>query len=288
MKRLRTAERPWGIPRAPEYPGESRRVAGRLATDGAEIEEVEYAAGLCIARHAHGAAQIIYIEEGTHWSGHSRGGDECPPGTVRFLPPGEPHENYFPAGSRCLGAELRDGMLRLAEQEGRIPEASGELAGGAARQGARLVREFRQRDDLTGLAIDGLLVELLLWGVGGEEARRGRAPRWLLGVRERLHEEEPRHLTLGELARTAGRHPVQVCRQFRQHFGCTISEYVRQTRVARAQLLLTRGEMSVAEIALASGFADQSHFTNAFRRVAGMPPHQYRKRSAERSAEPGG
>jgi AraC family transcriptional regulator len=68
---------------------------------------------------------------------------------------------------------------------------------------------------------------------------------------------------------------VQVSRQFHHYFGCTISEYVRRVRVARAQSLMTRGDMSVAEIALACGFYDQSHFTTTFTRLAGLPPRQW-------------
>jgi len=35
-------------------------------------------------------------------------------------------------------------------------------------------------------------------------------------------------------------------------------------------------EMSIAEISLALGFADQSHFTRAFRKVVGMTPMAFR------------
>jgi len=38
-----------------------------------------------------------------------------------------------------------------------------------------------------------------------------------------------------------------------------------------------QAEMSLADIALATGFADQSHFTRAFRRVTGMSPGAFRQ-----------
>jgi AraC family transcriptional regulator len=46
--------------------------------------------------------------------------------------------------------------------------------------------------------------------------------------------------------------------------------------VARALGLLAETEMSLAEIAVASGFADQSHFCREFRRFVGAPPSRYR------------
>jgi AraC family transcriptional regulator len=101
-------------------------------------------------------------------------------------------------------------------------------------------------------------------------------PSWLLRIREMLQEQEHPRLTLAELSRCVGRHPVQISRQFRHHFACTISEYMRRVRIARAQALLHCRDLEVAEIALACGFSDQSHFTTAFRRLTGMPPHRYR------------
>jgi AraC-like DNA-binding protein len=39
---------------------------------------------------------------------------------------------------------------------------------------------------------------------------------------------------------------------------------------------LRRHDLEITDIALACGFTDQSHFTTAFRKVTGLPPHRYR------------
>ena len=46
--------------------------------------------------------------------------------------------------------------------------------------------------------------------------------------------------------------------------------------IARAHGLLQRTELSVSEIALSTGFSDQSHFAKHFRRLTGMAPSQAR------------
>jgi len=268
-------------PRPPQYPGESRRVLGQLETDAVTVQEVHYAAGLSIARHAHDTANLIYIIDGVHWSGHGRGGDRCLPGTVRFLPAGDPHENYFPVGCRCVHVEVRHAILRLAAEHGAILSVPGEVAlPRAPRLGARLQRELRRRDGALPLAVEELVLELLLAGTRPSPPRREPIPIWLLRVREMLCQEGTRRLTLADLSRCSGRHPVQVSRQFHHHFGCTIGWYVRQVRIARAQVLLSREELSVADIAQACGFSDQSHFTTAFRRLTGMPPRRYRMQNS--------
>lgn len=143
-----------------------------------------------------------------------------------------------------------------------------------------LRRELRQNDDLTALSADGLSLQLLVAGAKEPLWPAAPIPAWLRRTQEMLHEDSASRLTLEELARRAGRHPVQVCRQFHRRFQCTIGEYVRRLRVGRAQSLLTSSKLDLAEIALACGFSDQSHFTRAFRRLTGMPPRQFQKHMA--------
>jgi AraC family transcriptional regulator len=81
---------------------------------------------------------------------------------------------------------------------------------------------FRQRDDLSQLDIETLALQLLLTGEQDPTPRRSYAPAWLLRIREMLREQEHPRLSLAELSRSVGRHPVQISRQFHRHFGCTI------------------------------------------------------------------
>ena len=55
-------------------------------------------------------------------------------------------------------------------------------------------------------------------------------------------------------------------------------EYVLSLRVQEAQRLLTTTTHSVGEIASATGFYDQSHFTRRFNKAVGMTPLAYRKK----------
>jgi AraC family transcriptional regulator len=248
-----------------------------LATPAVRVEEGNYPAGLCIPRHSHETPHLIYVVSGPHWSGHSTGGDHCLPGTVRYLPAGEPHENYFPVACRSVELVLRRPILDLAREHGGALPAPGKLPSrNAGPLGARLHRELRRNDDAAALEIEAIALRLLLSNCGDGQRRERAAPAWLLRVRELLHENGMERLSLMDLARCAGRHPVQISREFHRYFGCTIGAYVRQARIARAQRLLAREQMSVAEIALACGFADQSHFTTAFRRLTGVPPKRFR------------
>jgi len=243
------------------------------------VEAMAYAPGRSEGRHFHSRASLIYIVAGDHWAGHSRGGGACRSRTVRFLPAGEPHETYFPLGSTCLQIELEPAIMALAAEEGPLPGSPGEVRNPSAPSlGVRLFRELVCGDDLSGLEVEASTLQLLACSAGGREPAGRAAPPWVLRIADMLREERQARLALSAIASSVGRHPVQVSRAFHRHIGCTISEYVRRARVARAQVLLSKGEHSISEIALACGFCDQSHFTTTFRRLAGAPPQRYQAR----------
>jgi transcriptional regulator GlxA family with amidase domain len=59
-------------------------------------------------------------------------------------------------------------------------------------------------------------------------------------------------------------------------------------RVAFARARLADTDEPIAAIALAAGFADQSHFTNVFRALTGLAPADYRRRRRPRSSAANG
>lgn len=92
-------------------------------------------------------------------------------------------------------------------------------------------------------------------------------------------------LTLAELAGVACLSPCHFSRAFKQAVGAGPHRYTVQRRVERAKGLLRHGGSSLADIAAATGFADQSHFTRAFRREVGVTPGHFRAKS-EKTAIP--
>lgn len=72
-------------------------------------------------------------------------------------------------------------------------------------------------------------------------------------------------------------HPVYFARAFRAHYGVTPGDYLRQLHLQWSARALSTSGQGLATIALAAGFADQSHFTRAFRRAFGVTPGRYRR-----------
>lgn len=74
------------------------------------------------------------------------------------------------------------------------------------------------------------------------------------------------------------------CRAFKQALGTTPMAYVSTRRIERAKMLITTTGESLSDIALACGFADQSHFNRRFSRLVGMSPGLWRRNTSKPQA----
>jgi AraC family transcriptional regulator len=84
-------------------------------------------------------------------------------------------------------------------------------------------------------------------------------------------------LSLQDIATVAGL-SVSHCKVlFRRAVGVPIHQYVIQRRVDRAAALLRNGKMAVSEVALATGFAHQSHLAAHIKRVLGVSPKELKR-----------
>ena len=104
-------------------------------------------------------------------------------------------------------------------------------------------------------------------------------------ARRRVHDYIAAHLdqkiTNDALAQIAELSTAHFCAVFKQTEGMSPHHYVLQCRVRRTQQLLASTEMSLAEIADAVGFSNQSHCIQSFRKIVGVTPGDYRRCSLQ-------
>jgi AraC family transcriptional regulator len=84
-------------------------------------------------------------------------------------------------------------------------------------------------------------------------------------------------LTLQRLADEVHLHPAYFATWFRHVTGMSPHRYVARYRVQRARALLLSTDQTLDQIADATGHANRSHLTRAFRRVTGLTPSQLRR-----------
>ncbi|MDJ0653357.1 MAG: AraC family transcriptional regulator [Xanthomonadales bacterium] len=141
----------------------------------------------------------------------------------------------------------------------------------------RLRDEFRNWSQGSELIAEGLVLEMLGHAARADTRIQRVAPLWLDRIVEKLECEFLQDHTNERLAREAGVHPVHLSRTFRQHCGKSVGRFIKEKRVHHAMLLIEQGRMTLAEIASASGFSDQSHLSRGFKQVVGITPGAFRR-----------
>jgi len=95
-----------------------------------------------------------------------------------------------------------------------------------------------------------------------------------------IEDHPDRAISLRELAAAAGLSRFHFSRVFKHHLGLSPARYVERSRIGQAKALIVNADMSLANIAQAVGFADQSHFTRRFRLHEGRTPAEFAREQA--------
>jgi AraC family transcriptional regulator len=93
-------------------------------------------------------------------------------------------------------------------------------------------------------------------------------------VKEYINEYLHQDLKLNDIAAIAQLSPYHFLRLFKQRMGITPHQYILHLRIDKAKYLLQHSELNIAEIAIQTGFCDQSHLTRCFKRMMGITPKQ--------------
>jgi AraC family transcriptional regulator len=111
---------------------------------------------------------------------------------------------------------------------------------------------------------------------GRAGTHRGLPPGALQRVFQYIDMHLDERLSIRVLANTVGLSPCYFAHAFKQSTGLSPHDYLVQRRVQRVEELLSETDMPISEIALAVGFADQSHCCRRFRERVGLTPSEYR------------
>jgi AraC family transcriptional regulator len=225
--------------------------------------------------HTHPEASFTFVQLGSLISDASNAAGACGPGTLIFNPPGTTHRDRFGAANgRCVciwvPQEITDSMA--------LPDFPMRLQSHETLGLARAIaRECVSWDESSPMVTEGLCLDLLAAAQPRAKTRRaGSVPAWLTLAQELLTDQCAEALSIASVASNVGVHPAHLARNFSRFFKRTPGEHLRRSRVARAAALLLETDLPLVEIGLRCGFADQSHFTNVFKRQKGLSPAAYR------------
>ena len=82
-----------------------------------------------------------------------------------------------------------------------------------------------------------------------------------------------------EICQSIGCSKSTLITAFKRDLGMTVNEYITEVRLGEAMRMLLAGDRTIGDIALSTGFSDQSYFSKVFSAKYGMPPSEYRMKS---------
>jgi AraC family transcriptional regulator len=256
----------------------ARQELNKVSLSGLTLTETLHAASSRMPAHVHEAASICLTLTGNGVEIINGVRVVNEPGCVLMRGPNMMHaDQYGAAAHRGFMIELEQKWLNTCRHFLRVFEDHRHFTGGPVPALAlRIYRESRVKDSVAPVIVEGLMLELLGHASRSLIKMPIRPPAWLTQARELVHGRFNDSLNLVEIAHAVGVHPTHLARTFKKHYRTTVGEYVRRLRLDWATRRLSETEDSIAEIALAAGFYDQSHFSHLFKQHTGFTPAEFR------------
>ncbi|HVE72480.1 MAG TPA: AraC family transcriptional regulator [Thermoanaerobaculia bacterium] len=243
------------------------REVGSLAGTGFRVSDVRYGAGDTYDRHAHEHAYLVLVCSGGFAEDARNASVELTSGDVLVVPAGHAHRDVIAAhGARGL-------LVTIAPSFAAVPRHWRAHRGGpVSRSMIALHRELSGAANGETLPIE----EQILTALSDDTPAEPIDHRAVRMARDLLETHCAQPLRLGDVAREVGVTAAYLARAFGRAERRTMGAYLRATRARRAAALLASTDDALADIAAATGFADQSHLSRVFAAAYTMTPQRYR------------
>lgn len=258
---------------------------------GFRVTDAVFPPMLALASHYHERTCFAVVLEGSVDKAFPRTEYYSPASTAITMPAEERHKDQFQrVGAHMLVIEPGPRTEEVVRPCSTVLDQVNHFRnGGVVALAWRMSRELRHPDAVSHLAIEGLALEMLAAAARllSPAPPEKHPPPWLSTAEEFVRASFMEHFQVADLASQVGVHPVHLSRVFRAHFGESLGQYVRRLRLDWAAGQLTTSDVALTHLAGLAGFADQSHFTRAFKCHTGLTPAQYRQSTSrsERKAQ---
>ncbi len=113
-------------------------------------------------------------------------------------------------------------------------------------------------------------------------AKGGLSPRQAVRAEAFLAAHFAEDVTLGDVAQHCGLSRAHFARAFRKTMGLTPHQWLLRYRIEQAKAMMQETASTIESVAIACGFADQSHLTRIFTQIAGTSPAAWRRQNQRR------
>jgi len=272
-------------PPAPVSPDRPLRVV--LLSDGPGVNDAPASRRAVVSLHVGPSVEIGCRRDGVYHRGLGVHGD------IDIIPPGTPSRWEINGRDTALLLAVPQSLLELAAQESSDDPANIQIANRfqirdpqMERIGWAVKSEMEARYPSGAIYFEGLAMSLATSLVQRHSSLAGETPRFIYGMAGRtlrrvlgyIEDNLSRELSLQQIAGVAGLSVSHCKAAFTKSIGTPIHQYVIERRVERAKQLLANRELSISDVAAATGFTHKSHLAYHTRRVFGLSPTGLRRR----------
>jgi AraC-like DNA-binding protein len=224
--------------------------------------------------HAHAYDQIVLPRRGVLEIEIDGRGGRVEPGRAAVAPPGARHAFAASGDNLFVVADIGGALMKPFERLRERPFAP-------VTEAVRGLLDFLSGEALGAIdpGVAALWTPLLLRGLSAAPAAVDQRLARAVALIEARYAEP---LTVAALAAEAGMSPSRFFTGFAAAFGRTPHAYLAEVRLRAAQRLLSGTALSIAQVALRTGHADQSALTRAMRTRLGVTPGAWRRRGRGR------
>lgn len=245
------------------------------------IGSFRYDGGYRLARDSYDSFLMMYILKGTCFVTIGSHTMQAMAGQLILLDCYAPHAYGTDSGFEALWIHF-DGPMARSFYETIVSEKGSLLypahPDAIHRSLYHIYDTFRSRAPIAEDQISGTITNILSDLLSSEKTQQvsGKTQIGISEAISHINKYFYKSITLQELADIAALSPYYFSRVFARETGMTPHKYLISTRMANAKFLLKTSQMSVKEIAIRSGFSDESGFCTAFKKQEGMTPKEYR------------
>jgi AraC-like DNA-binding protein len=234
--------------------------------------------------------RVYWVKSGEGYVEHRRRTFHLIPGNLYLIPADSPGRYWCPDKMNLAWCHFNASVLANTELFAFLKceyemKITGQKKNLTNRLWDIILKSFDSDNISDSTAADGalrLLVSFFLETVDAGELKKGRALFEKFSPAFRCIEENiSREMTITELARTVNLQENYFTNLFTKHFGISPLRYVNLQKIKHAQRLMYKSSLSLKEIAQHCGFSNEFYFSRVFRKTAGVPPGEFRRRSTQ-------
>jgi len=253
------------------------QTSNQLKLSGLTISKSSCPNSFSSSWHSHENTYMTLILKGSNKEKRKNQEIACSAGMLLLYPKNKPHINLnYENNTRNLNIEFEDAWFEKFNIDTHFLKGQSLIYSPIIKNNiVNIIPELNEPDILSNINIETLLLNAIT--ILSTTRPVTNSPRWIIDIKEILHDEFDFEWDLTNLSKKIGVHPVTISKYFSKYFHTTIGDYIRKIKIEKSLSYLSKRSIPLDTISAKLGFYDNAHFTRTFKKYTGMAPSEYRQ-----------